>query len=294
MIESPTIRSRYQNSFQDGPILIFRSDNQYIDIFEAFFDRSNRRLANYTIFSENRPFLKLSVCHEDSFENLNQWAALKSQSLKESESITTYYSEFFQTDDEDLGIAFLWENTDNSIDFVVGVELTQTGASDPKWTFAYFESNGTDVNHSDFSSALSIAESISYLPDNYIPLDEYFTNLSSSASTSTTFPVSDEGFSWFSSPWFGVFYDSGKIGFIIIGWDGFIRTLQRLTTRTGFGLRAVVGYGPIKNHFLIYFVMILLIGSISICPQKMELNVTIIIGGSGKNGMNFTLFPRLT
>jgi hypothetical protein len=219
--ENPTTLSRYQSSFQDGPILFFRSDDQLIDISKAFFDRSSSTLANYTFFSESRQFMKLAIYREDDFENLHQWAVLKSQSLTESESISSYYSEVFETDKGDSVIAFFWTSVDDTIDFEVGVELVKTEERDARWTFAHFHSSGADLKHSDYSSALSIAESISYLADNYIPLDEYFTNLSSSASTSTNFPVSDEGFSWFSSPWFGVFYDSGK-NWIYHYWLGWV------------------------------------------------------------------------
>ena len=148
------------------------------------------------------------------------------------------------------------------------MELTQTGASDPKWTFPYFESNGTDVNHS--ISLLFQLESfllviIIFRLMNILLI--YLVQLAPLQLSQFPMRVSVG----FLPPGLVYFMIREKIGFIIIGWDGFIRTLQRLTTRTGFGLRAVVGYGPIKNHFLIYFVMILLIGSISICPQKMEL-----------------------
>jgi len=219
--ENPTTLSRYQNSFQDGPILFFRSDDQLIDISKAFFDRSSSALAKYTFFSENRQFMKLAIYREDDIENLNQWAALKTQSLTESESITSYYSEVFETDEGDSVIAFFWTSVDNSIDFEVGVELVKKEESNGKWTFAHFHSSGADIKHSDYSSALSIAQSISYLADNVSPLDEYFTDVSSAASVSTNFPVSDEGFNWFSSPWFGVFYDSGK-NWVYHYWLGWI------------------------------------------------------------------------
>ena len=58
----------------------------------------------------------------------------------------------------------------------------------------------------------------------------------------------------------------------------------KLTTHTGFGLSGVVGYGPIKNHFLISFVMTFPIGYMLICLQTTELDATIITAWSGKMG----------
>ncbi len=218
---------RYSDSFKDGPILFFRKSDLLVEIKDCYFEGTENILSGYSIINPDTDSpISLSIERKSAYKDLEHWASTINHSWNVSENTSSLQTEKFETDDGLSGIAILRKTSMGETSYEIGVDLTneawkqRIGNESQEWLFAHFSGSKEQSGDQNFVVARSIAESIRYLDDEYHGLSEFFTNVSMTASASTGFPVSVEGYNWFTSPWFGAFHDSSRnwIYHFWLGW----------------------------------------------------------------------------
>lgn len=208
------------SSFSDGPVNFFRPYNLLVNCLSTYSSVVPTLLSEYELLdtSTHEPYTSFSVKKETRFQNLNEWAVNLSESWKNSENTAEIFIESFSTDFNRPGVSILRMTTDMKFEYQIGVSLDQESNH---WMNARFSGNKLHDDRKTFDVTRSIAQTISFNSEEYQALSIDFKEVSKTDSPSTGFPVSIEGFNWFSSYWFGPFWESGK-NWVFHYWLGWI------------------------------------------------------------------------
>ena len=208
------------SSFSDGPVNFFRPDNLSVNCLSTYSSLVPTLLSEYELIdlSTYEPSPSFSVKKETRFLTLDEWAINLSESWKNSENTSEIFIESFLTDFNRPGVSILRMTTDMKYEYQIGVSLEQQSSH---WISAHFSENKLHDDRKTFDVTRSIAQTISFNSAEFQALSKDFKEVTKADSSSTGFPVSIDGFNWFSSYWFGPFWESGK-NWIFHYWLGWI------------------------------------------------------------------------